>query len=132
MHIGKLRHRVNVAAEFLQLAREDERASEHLADNQQYRQACYFTIQAMEKFIRAKVFTLVNPNLEYFREKNRSHSLESAVDFLIEIVSDQEIVREQVSAQLKNHVLGNTRYNHLHNNLRYPTYFQRYDSYSVL
>ena len=127
MHIGKLKHDVNVSTAFMTLAKEDENAAEYLASFQQYRHACYFIIQAMEKFIRAKIFTLVNPNLEYFRDKNRTHSLESAVEFLIEIISDQQVIRDQVSSQL-----GITRYNALHNNLRYPSYSRRFDNYSIL
>lgn len=132
MHIGKLRYKVNVSSEFKALAKSDETAAEALASQGQYRQACYFIIQAMEKNIRHKVFTLVNPNIEYFRDRNRSHSLDDAADFLIEIISNDQVIQGQVSKQLKEHVLGDTRYNTLHNNLRYPWYFKKYDSYSVL
>lgn len=132
MHIGKFRHEINVSSEFDQLSRDDEAAADSLAERGQLRQACYFIIQAMEKAIRAKIFTLVNPNIEYFRGRNRTHSLESAVEFLIEIISTDKIIQEQVSLQLNSHVLGNTKYGHLHNNLRYPVYFKRRDSYSTL
>jgi len=132
MHIGKFRHKVNVVSEFEKVEKSDVLAAEKLALDGSYRQACYFIVQAMEKAIRAKIFNLVNPNLEYFRERNRTHSLESAVDFLIEIVSTDEIIRKQISKQLNTHVLGNTRYNKLHNNLRYPSYFNKYNSYSML
>jgi len=97
-----------------------------------FRHACYFLIQSIEKSIRSKIFTLVNPNIEYFRERNRTHSVESAVDFLIEIVSTDTLVKDQVRQQMASHVLGNTEYTQLHNNLRYPAYFRKYDSYSVL
>ena len=40
--------------------------------------------------------------------------------------------QQQVSTQLNSYVLGNIKYNHLHNNLRYPMYSKRYDSYSML
>lgn len=79
-----------------------------------------------------RFFTLVNPNIQYFRERNRTHSVEDAVEFLLEIISTDEIVRNQVSKQLKDNVLGDIRYNHLHNNLRYPSYFTKFDSYSIL
>lgn len=132
MHIGKFRHKIDVASEFRRIEKSDAFAAEMLALEGSYRQACYFIIQAMEKAIRAKIFTLVNPNIEYFRERNRTHSIESAVEFLIEIVSTDEVVRRQVSNQLNTYVLGNTRYNKLHNDLRYPAYFNKYDSYSML
>ncbi len=132
MSIGKFRHKINVSSEFAQLSRDDEAAADSLAEKGQLRQACYFIIQAMEKAIRAKIFTLVNPNIEYFRDRNRTHSLDSAVEFLIEIISTDKLVQKQVSLQLNTHVLGDTKYGHLHNNLRYPAYFKRYDSYSTL
>lgn len=132
MQIGKFRHKVNVAVEFSKLSIEDENSAKILASNGQFRHACYLIIQAMEKSIRAKIFTLVNPNIEYFRNRNRTHSLDSAIEFLIEIVSADKVVQAQISDQLNVHVLGNTKYGHLHNNLRYPSYFNKYDSYSVL
>lgn len=132
MHIGTFRHQVDVASEFTKLSKEDEAAAAALAQSNYFRQACYFLIQAMEKSIRAKIFTLVNPNLEYFRNRNRSHSLDAAVEFLVEIISTEKVVQEQVYKQLSTYVLGNTKYNHLHNNLRYPTYFDRFDAYSTL
>ncbi|KJD18299.1 hypothetical protein VE30_13760 [Vreelandella aquamarina] len=132
MHIGKFRHKIDVSSEFFKLSRGDEVSAKILAEKGQFRQACYLLIQAMEKAIRAKIFSLVNPNIEYFRDRNRTHSLDSAVEFLIEIVSTDNIVRNQVSQQLNTHVLGNTKYGHLHNNLRYPSYFKKYDSYSTI
>ncbi|MBX9936629.1 MAG: hypothetical protein K2Y10_08545 [Burkholderiaceae bacterium] len=132
MHLGKLRHKINVSSEFSQLAKNDELAATCLATSGHFKQACYFLIQAIEKSIRSKIFSLVNPNIEYFREKNKTHSVESAIEFLIEIVSTDSITREQISNQIHLHVLGKTNYSQIHNNLRYPCYFKRYDSYSVL
>ena len=132
MHIGKFRHKINVASEFAQISKEEEVAADSLAAVGHFRQACYFLIQAIEKAIRAKIFTLVNPNLEYFRERNRTHSVASAVEFLIEIVSTDKLIQEQVSKQISYYVLGKTEYSKLHNDLRYPAYFRKYDSYSTL
>ncbi|MCB0139243.1 MAG: HEPN domain-containing protein [Caldilineaceae bacterium] len=131
-HIGKFKHNISVASEYAALSKEDEAAANILATQKHYRQACILLVQAMEKAIRAKIFTLVNPNLDYFREKNKHHSLDAAVEFLIEIVSTDSVIKGQILAQLNTHVLENTQYNHLHNNLRYPSYFKRYDSYSLL
>jgi HEPN domain-containing protein len=132
MRLGSLRHNIDVSAEFSPLSREDEAVAASLASVGHHRQACYFVVQAMEKAIRAKIFSLVNASIEYFRDKNRSHSLDSAVEFLIEIVSTNPTVREQVSRQLNQAVLGDTRYGALHNDLRYPVYFKRNNSHSVL
>ena len=132
MHIGKFRHKINVASEFAQISKDDEVAAEALAAVGYFRQASYFLIQSIEKSIRAKIFTLVNPNLEYFRDRNRTHSVESAVEFLIEIVSTDKLIQGQVSQQISSYVLGNTEYSRLHNDLRYPAYFRKYDSYSSL
>jgi len=132
MHIGKFRHKINVASEFAKISKDDETAADALAAIGHFRQACYFLIQAIEKSIRAKIFTLVNPNLEYFRERNRTHSVESAVEFLIEIVSTDKLVQGQVSQQISSYVLGKTEYSRLHNDLRYPVYFKKHDSYSAL
>jgi hypothetical protein len=131
-HIGRLKHGINLSEEFANSAKNDELAAHKLADLDLYKQACYFIIQAMEKMIRSRIFTLVNPNLEYFRNKNRHHSLESAIEFLLEIVSTDTVIKDQISNQLFNHVIGKTNYSHLHNNLRYPFYSERYNSYSTL
>ena len=69
MHIGRFRHKVKVSVEYANTSKSDEAAAQALAQSGHYRQACYFLIQAIEKAIRSKIFTLVNPNLEYFREK---------------------------------------------------------------
>jgi len=132
IRIGKLIHKVTVSNQFKMIAKEEELSAEILADNSQYRQACYFLIQSMEKHIRAKIFTMVNPNLEYFRKRNLSHSLDSAVEFLIEIISNDKIVQEQISNQIRTYVLNGDSYKFLHNNLRYPVYFNKFNSYSVL
>lgn len=132
MHLGHFRHGVKVNHTFACLAKEDEQAANLLAQAGLYRNACYYIIQAMEKLIRAKIFTLVNPKIKFFRDKNKSHSIEAAVDFLVDVVSHQPLVKEQVAKQLKTYVLGQTNYRHLHNNLRYPLYFEKYENYSVL
>ena len=86
----------------------------------------------MEKYLRAKIFTYVNPKNEVFREMNRNHSVEEAANLFIEIVSPQTRIKEQVREQLNQYVLEDIRFNHLHNNLRYPFYSERYDSFSCL
>jgi len=132
MYIGNARHNVNVSNEYEFLAKKDEEVAMFLKKNSEYRHSIYFFIQAMEKYIRAKIFTLVNPNLEYFRKKNQSHSLENAIEFLTEIVSADKNVQNQIKNQLNEFVLENINFSQLHNNLRYPFYSLKYDSYSAI
>ena len=130
MYIVAIRHNVDVSDEFAQLAKKDEEVARFLKRNGEYRHAIYFFIQAMEKHIRSKIFTLVNPNNEYFRKRNLNHSVEGAVEFLIEIISPDENIRQQVKQLLNKHVLEDINFQLLHNNLRYPFYSDKYNSYS--
>ncbi|WP_373871738.1 hypothetical protein, partial [Aeromonas caviae] len=111
MKVGTFRRQVNVSKEYLDLARSDEIAAEKLSQVDCYRQACYFIIQSMEKYIRAKIFSLVNADVKYFRDENRNHSLDSAIDFLIKVISSDPIIQQQVSKQLAEYVLVDTKYN---------------------
>lgn len=131
MYIGKPNHNIDVADGYRKLATEDENAAELLMKNGQYRQAIYFYIQAMEKYIRAQVFKRVNANLKYFRDKNKNHSIESAVDFLIEVYGQDEFLRNQIKNQLKELVIKDLNFQQLHNDLRYPYYSLKYDSFTV-
>lgn len=131
MYLGTVRHSVDVTDEYKLLAIKDEEVALLLKYNRQYRHSIYFFIQAMEKYIRSKIFSKVNANLEYFRNRNKSHSLGNAIEFLIEIVSSDDNVRNQVKKQLNDFVLENIRFQQLHNNLRYPFYSHKYDSYLV-
>ena len=126
-----LKHKIEVSNEYEVLAKKDEEVSNLLYRNGEYKHAMYFCIQAMEKYVRAKIFTLVNPNLKYFRERNRSHSLEDAIEFLLEIISTDENLRNSIRQRLFVTELGDINYQQLHNNLRYPFYSQKFDSYSV-
>ena len=130
--LGKLNHNINVSEEFKSLSVSDEYAANILFVNGAYKQSSYYIIQAMEKLIRSKIFTLVDAKNEYFMDRNRTHSLEDAADFLIDILGTNEIVKKQVSNQLYKFVLGDTKYNYLHNNLRYPFYSKKFNSYSSL
>lgn len=131
-HIGRFTKNVNASLSYQQLAESDESVAVLLLQHGAYKQSCYHIIQAMEKVIRAKIFTLVDANNKYFRDQNRSHSVEDAVSFLIKVISPKEEIQSQVNKQLKDYVLGITQYNHLHNNLRYPVFFQKQNSYSLL
>lgn len=121
--IGARKQITDVSSEYLRLANEDENAGQCLMTSGHYRHAAYFFVQAMEKYVRAKIFQLVNPNTEYFRERTRTHNLDDLLDFLIEIVGTTPIIKDQVKSQLENNVLEGVRFGMLHNDLRYP-YFR--------
>jgi hypothetical protein len=132
MKIGRWRPCNGIADEYRSIALADEEAARVLQRSGQSRPAMYFWVQAMEKHVRAKIFTLVNPNLEWVRKKNRSHSLEDAIEFLLEIITTDAAIREQVRIQLCKQVLGGIRFAQLHNDLRYPFYSPEQSSFSVL
>lgn len=132
-YIGRLDHRLSdVAAEYLALAQEDEKVGQLLISQGQYRHAIYFLVQAMEKYVRCTIFGLVNPNTEYFRNRTRTHDLDELLDFLVEIACSNTTVQGQVREQLRDFVLGGIRFGKLHNDLRYPSFSERYQSYSLL
>ncbi len=132
-YIGHLDHQLSdLSAEYLSLAADDEQAGNLLLARQKYRHAVYFFVQAMEKLVRHKIFMLVNPQAEYFRNRTRTHNLDELLDFLIEIASSQPPVREQVRTQLETYVLGGIRFGKLHNDLRYPSFSERSGAYAML
>lgn len=130
--LGKIQHNIDASFEYEMLANGDEKAANSLRENGLYRQAIYFYIQAMEKQVRSKIFTLVSANIPYFREMNRHHSLEKAIEFLLHIISTDEGLKEQIRYQIHERTLGGIEFQKLHNNLRYPFYSHKYDSYSVV
>jgi len=131
--IGKPEHRLkNLSATYAGLAMEDEAAGRTLMNAQSYRQAIYFFIQSMEKYVRYGIFSVVDAHQEYFRERARTHNLDELLEFLVEISSDDTRIREQVQHQLDDVVLEGVRFGMLHNNIRYPWYSKKYNSYSLL
>lgn len=75
---------------------------------------------------------MVNPNLEYFINKNKHHSLDNSVDFLIEVISSDENVRNQVKYQFNKYVFKDLNSRNLHNNLRYPFYNEKRGIYVIV
>jgi HEPN domain-containing protein len=132
MSIGRFRRNIEVASEFLQLAQGDEQVGLLLNESGKHRHAMYFLLQAMEKYVRAKIFTLVDGKNAYFRNRHRDHSIEEALEFFVEIVSLNDDVRKQVREQLDRYVLAGVNFGVLHNDLRYPFYSERFNSYSCL
>lgn len=133
MKIGKLRHNINLAEEYQKLSTADELSADILASHERFEQACYLLLQAMEKSLRAKIFTKINPNHKYFIDMNRSHSIEDAIRLFTDIVAGGDDIKKiQINQQLDNYVIKKTIYNHLHNNLRYPYFNNRHESFSRL
>ena len=130
-NLGKIQHGINVAEEYENLANEDEMAARSLKNLDQFRHSIYFFVQAMEKHIRSKIFSLVNPNNEYFRKKNKNHSINDAITFLIEIISNDERVKVHIKNQIDK-IFAGINFQFLHNNLRYPFYSEKHDNYSVI
>ncbi len=118
---------------YFDLAQEDEKVAKLLAGNACYRQASYHILQVMEKYIRARIFSMVNPKIQWFSENNRSHSLYDAVAFLLEVLTHDEIIRTQVQHQFDNYIFKNiTNLKYLHNNLRYPSFDKRINEYRLV
>jgi len=130
--IGRPNHNVEVSYEYSRLADDDERVGLMLKNAGEYRHSIYFLIQAMEKYVRAKTFSIVDAKNPYFRQRERNHSVEEALAFLVEVIHGSPVVRDQINKQLRDYVLGDIRFGHLHNNLRYPFYSERHNSYSCL
>jgi len=121
----------DVTFQYRALAEEDERIGRHLLELGAYRQATYLFVQAMEKYVRVRIFAVVNPTLDVYRQRTRTHDLELLLEFLMEIVASGDI-REQVRSQLNDYVLGGVRFSELHNDLRYPLWLSRRRSYAPL
>jgi hypothetical protein len=130
--LGTINHGIIVSDEYSCLAKQDEHAAMILKENNQFRHSIYFFIQAMEKHIKAKIFRIVNPNLKYYREKNKTHSLTDAIEFLIEISSNDDNIRKQVKTQLDRYVFDGINFAYLHNNVRYPSYNPYHNNYSII
>lgn len=130
--IGRLKHGVDVSYQYGRLAREDERVGLMLKERGEHRHSIYFLVQAMEKYVRSKIFSIVDATNPYFRERERNHSVEAALEFLVEVINGNNLVRDQIKKQLREYVLGDIKFNLLHNNLRYPFYSSHYNSFSHL
>ncbi len=90
-----------------------------------YNQSAYYYIQSMEKLIKSFICRKIDMTNDYYANKLRKlgHSLDSAVDFYIEIVSgNNELLRVQVSKQLKDIILKGIHFSTIHNSVRYPSY----------
>jgi HEPN domain-containing protein len=98
----------------------------------EYRHACYFFIQAMEKIVRASIYTRVDPYNRYFRDQTRTHDIEELLDFLLTVTSTDPKKRQSIKEKLNTYVLANTYFERIHNDLRYPKFSEHYQSFSIL
>jgi hypothetical protein len=129
LRLGFIQKTADVVAEYQQLAKEDERAGVCLLEAGLYRHSMYFFLQAMEKLLRAKVFTRVNPHLSFFRESQRNHLIDKTVEFLLQVYGTDEQTLAHLKGELDQHLLPGLQ--SLNNNLRYPFYLENWDSYVV-
>jgi len=130
--IGTHRHDVEVSFEYRRLAEEDEKVATLLFEQNQYRHAMYWIIQATEKYLRSKIFSIVDPKNQYFREKNRNHSVEDAAMFLAEVAPVDQQTRVHIKQQLHFFITQDVRFQALHNELRYPAYLERHGYFCSL
>lgn len=132
MQLGTWTNNVEASDEYTRLAQENERVGLKLCNIGEHRHSIYFLIQAMEKYVRAKIFSIVNANNDWFRNRERHHSVEDALDFLIQVINGRSDIRDLVRNQLQEYVLKDVNFTWLHNNLRYPLYSKRNRYYSCL
>lgn len=130
--IYRINDGISMSEEFLRISMEDEKAAEILYRNGNYNQSVYYYIQSMEKYIKCYICKKIDVTNTYFANelRNLGHSLDAATDFFIEILAgSNDVLREQVSEQLKQGVFKGIRFSAVHNAVRYP--FYRNESYSV-
>ena len=84
---------------YITLGKNNEKAAKVLEQQGLYNEAVFMYIQAMEKKIKGYICGKINSENPYFARKIREmgHSLDSSVDFLIEILSGND---ENLKAQL--------------------------------
>ena len=138
IYIGQNRILTNgpdIADEYKCLAIKDERAALILYNQSFYEQSAYLIIQSMEKYIKAHISSIIDITNPYYASKIRDigHSLDSAIDFLLEIVTAGKDIHlaGQLEYQLKDVVFKNIRFGSLNSSLRYPMYNYYKNGYSI-
>lgn len=97
-----------------------------------YRNAMYFYVQSMEKRVRSQTFKIVDPYNPYWRSINQHHDLYSSVKFFVEALGMDTLVAKQVEDMINKYIIGNINFRMLHNNLRYPYFSEKYNTYSCV
>lgn len=128
LYLGKshyINNGIDMSDEYLNISKNDEKAAELLYLQSLYNQAVYFYIQSMEKYIKSAICRKIDVTNNYYADKLRmiGHSLDDAIDFFIEIVSgNNEMLKMQITEQLKKGVLKGVRFSAIYNAVRYPFY----------
>lgn len=130
--IGHFRELSDVSTEYALWARADEAAANALAEAGLYRHAVYFVVQAIEKHLRAKIFSVASPLNEAVRQANRNHSVEEAAAFLVATFDYDGRLCRLIQEQFDKCLLRGVRFNLLHNDLRYPAYLDRVGGFASL
>ena len=128
LYLGKshyINNGIDMSDEYLNISKNDEKAAELLYLQSLYNQAVYFYIQSMEKYIKSAICRKIDVTNDYYADKLHmiGHSLDDAIDFFIEIVSgNNEMLKMQITEQLKKGVLKGVRFSAIYNAVRYPFY----------
>ena len=138
MNLGRttyINNGIDMANIFFNISQEDEKTSKILYEKGYYNQSVYFCIQSMEKYVKFFICKKVDISNKYFANKIREtgHSIDSSIDFLIEIIAGNDnLLREQISNQIKNQILHGVKLSRLYNAVRYPFYNEYNKSYKIL
>lgn len=114
---------INISEYYLSVAEKDKKAGDILASQGLYNQALYFQLQYMEKFIKSEISKKIDIKNIYTREFINKHSIEELILFLVDILEEDGVRKEQLKTQIES-ILGRINYKALYNNIRYP-YFKK-------
>lgn len=126
---------IEMKAEYLSLRDNNLAAAKLLESQGLYNEAIYMYIQTMEKEIKGYICGKVNSANPYFSQKLREvgHSLDKSIDFLIELLSgNNDILKKQLTEQIKIGVFQNINFSKLYNDCRYPSYNTYKEQYFIL
>ena len=139
MQLGKrkiISDSFDVAENYLEIAKNDEAAAVVLKRQRLFNQAGYFFVQAMEKQIKyhiAKKINVLNPHFAEEIRKTMGHSLDESLNLLFQVYTgNNEVLFNQLNAQLKIQVFQELNFSALHNKVRYPVYSSKFQNYSSL
>jgi hypothetical protein len=130
--IGLIEFDVSPKEEYRLLAQEDENVAKVLLIAGFERQAAYHVVQAMEKYIRGKIYSFVDPKSDSVRQQNQTHSVEESIDYLLNVFPADARLKDQIKNALDTYVTQGTRFSLLHNNLRYPYYSPKHRTFSLI
>lgn len=89
----------------------------------------------MEKCVKEKLCRTIDVTNIYFSNRLREigHSLDTSVEFLIEILSQgNSVLKQQITSQLVEGILKNIKFSRLHNDVKYPRFNCKYNQYTML